>query len=67
MVDLETEVCLSVVQGYLEKTEAQRSEKHTKLAMEAVKILEHKQEQFNEKDKELYQRALEGIVPSSEN
>lgn len=58
MVELETEVCLAVLDSYLGKTPAQRTAKHQKLAQEAVEKLAFKQAQFSEKDWTLYERFL---------
>lgn len=62
MVELETEVCLATIQLYLEKSPEKRTEKHKKLALESMKILAGKAEQFNESDQALYEKALTEIV-----
>lgn len=58
MVELQTEVSLAVIDSYLSKNPEERTEKHRKLADEAMKILSEKQNQFSERDKVLYQRFL---------
>ncbi len=58
MIELQTEVCLAVLDSYLEKSPQDRSEKHQKLAQEALDILKSKQNQFSPKDKALYERFL---------
>lgn len=63
MVELTTEVSLATVQLYLEKSPEDRTEKHKKIAIEALKILETKQAQFNTNDQILYQRGLAELLP----
>lgn len=58
MIELETEVCLATIQLYLEKPPEKRTEKHKTLALESMKILGTKLEQFNQRDKALYEQAL---------
>lgn len=57
MIELQTEVSLSVVESYLEKSPEQRTEKHSILVQEAMKILAEKQAQFSPKDQALFQQA----------
>lgn len=59
MVELITEVSLAVLDSFLEKPPEKRTEKHRKLALEAVQVLSLKQSQFTETDKILYQRFLD--------
>lgn len=59
MIELQTEVCLAVVESYLDKSPEQRNEKHTTLLKEAMAILEEKQGQFSPKDQALFQKAKE--------
>lgn len=59
MIELQTEVCLAVVESFLEKKEEERNEKHNTLVKEAMGILKGKQAQFSEKDHLLFKRAME--------
>lgn len=59
MIELQTEVCLAVVESFLDKKEEERNEKHRILLREAMEILKEKQDQFSEKDRLLFKRAQE--------
>lgn len=56
MVELSTEVSLAVLDLYLSKPPEKRTEKHKKLAQEAVVLLSSKQAQFTSADAALVQR-----------
>lgn len=61
MVELQTEVSLAVIDSFLSKTPEERSEKHLKLAKEAMNILSEKKEQFSKADHVLYQKFIDEI------
>lgn len=59
MIELQTEVCLAVIDSFLDKKIEERTEKHSILVKEAILILEGKMEQLSEKDNLLLQRAID--------